>query len=63
MEVIFTQDVANQARAGEVRRVADGYARNYLIPQGLAEDVFQQADSHYFDSISDTFIAIKRTLF
>jgi large subunit ribosomal protein L9 len=37
MEVIFTQDVANQARAGEVRRVADGYARNYLIPQGLAE--------------------------
>ena len=37
MEVIFIQDVANQARAGEVRRVADGYARNYLIPQGLAE--------------------------
>ena len=32
-----TQDVPNQARAGEVRRVADGYARNYLIPQGLAE--------------------------
>ena len=37
MEVVFTQDVANQARAGEVRRVADGYARNYLIPKGLAE--------------------------
>lgn len=37
MEVIFTQDVANTARAGEVRRVADGYARNYLIPQGLAQ--------------------------
>ena len=37
MEVVFTQDVPNQARAGEVRRVADGYARNYLIPQGLAE--------------------------
>ncbi len=37
MEVIFTQDVRNQARAGELRRVADGYARNYLIPQGLAE--------------------------
>lgn len=37
MEVIFTQDVANKARAGEVRRVPDGYARNYLLPQGLAE--------------------------
>ncbi len=37
MEVVFTQDVPNQAQAGEVRRVADGYARNYLIPQGLAE--------------------------
>ena len=37
MEVIFTRDVINQARAGEVKRVSDGYARNYLIPQGLAE--------------------------
>ena len=37
MEVVFTQDVPNQAHAGEVRRVADGYARNYLIPKGLAE--------------------------
>ena len=36
MEVIFTQDVPNKARAGEVRRVPDGYARNYLLPQGLA---------------------------
>ena len=37
MEVVFTQDVANKAHAGEVRWVADGYARNYLIPRGLAE--------------------------
>lgn len=36
MEVVFTQDVPSQGRTGEVRRVADGYARNYLIPQGLA---------------------------
>ena len=36
MEVVFTQDVPNKARAGEVRRVPDGYARNYLLPQGLA---------------------------
>jgi large subunit ribosomal protein L9 len=37
VEIVFTRDVPNQARAGEVRRVADGFARNYLIPRGLAE--------------------------
>ena len=37
MEVIFTQDVPNKARAGEVKRVPDGYARNYLLPHGLAQ--------------------------
>ena len=37
MEVVFTQDVLNQAQAGEIHRVADGFARNYLIPQGLAQ--------------------------
>ena len=36
MEVVFIQDVHNQAHAGEVKRVSDGYARNYLIPKGLA---------------------------
>jgi large subunit ribosomal protein L9 len=36
MEVVFIQDVANKARAGEMRQVPDGYARNYLVPQGLA---------------------------
>jgi large subunit ribosomal protein L9 len=37
MQVIFLHDVANQAHAGEIKRVADGYARNYLIPKGLAQ--------------------------
>lgn len=37
MEVVFTHDVPNKAHAGEVKKVPDGYARNYLIPQGLAE--------------------------
>ena len=37
MQVIFLQDVENQAHAGDIKRVADGYARNYLIPKGLAE--------------------------
>ncbi len=36
MKVIFLQDVPRVARAGEVKEVADGYGRNFLIPQKLA---------------------------
>ena len=36
MKVLFLQDVPNVARAGEVKDVADGYGRNYLLPRGLA---------------------------
>ena len=36
MEVILREDVAHLGRTGEVVRVKDGYARNYLIPQGKA---------------------------
>ena len=36
MEVILLQDVKDLGRAGEVKRVADGYARNYLLPKGMA---------------------------
>lgn len=36
MRVIFLQDVTNLGHAGDVKDVADGYARNYLIPKKLA---------------------------
>ena len=36
MEVIFKKDVENLGQYGELKIVKDGYARNYLIPQGLA---------------------------
>jgi large subunit ribosomal protein L9 len=36
MKVLLTKDVYKLGRAGDVKRVADGYGRNYLIPQGLA---------------------------
>jgi large subunit ribosomal protein L9 len=36
MEVLLTETVDNLGSAGEVKKVADGYARNFLIPKGLA---------------------------
>jgi len=36
MKVLFKKDVPDVAKAGQVKDVADGYARNYLIPRGLA---------------------------
>ena len=36
MKVVFLQDVPEVAQAGEVKEVADGHARNYLFPRGLA---------------------------
>jgi large subunit ribosomal protein L9 len=36
MKVLLTQDVAGLGKAGEIKKVADGYGRNYLLPNGLA---------------------------
>ena len=36
MRVILTQEVPNLGKAGDVKNVATGYARNYLFPQKLA---------------------------
>lgn len=36
MKVIFLQDVKGSGKKGEVREVADGYARNMLLKKGLA---------------------------
>ena len=36
MKVLFLQDVRPRARAGDVKEVKSGFARNYLIPQGFA---------------------------
>ena len=36
MKVLLLKDVYKLGRAGDVKRVADGYGRNYLLPQGMA---------------------------
>jgi large subunit ribosomal protein L9 len=36
LKVILRQDVPNLGQAGEVRQVAPGYFRNFLLPRGLA---------------------------
>jgi large subunit ribosomal protein L9 len=38
MKVILTQEVKKLGSKGQILEVSDGYARNYLIPQGLAEE-------------------------
>ena len=38
MKVIFSTDVRGQGKKGEMKEVSDGYARNYLIPRGLAAE-------------------------
>ena len=36
MKVVFLNDVEGSGRVGEIKNVADGYARNFLLPRGLA---------------------------
>lgn len=36
MKVLLIKDVYNLGRAGDIKKVADGYGRNFLVPQGMA---------------------------
>jgi large subunit ribosomal protein L9 len=36
VKVVFLKDVEGSGRVGEIKNVADGYARNFLLPRGLA---------------------------
>lgn len=50
MKVLLVQDIDTLGQAGEIKKVADGYGRNYLIPRGLAvlasAGTLKQADVH-----------------
>lgn len=43
MKVVFLEEVEGTARTGDVKNVADGFARNYLLPRKLAAP----ANDHY----------------
>jgi len=43
MKVIFLKDVKGKGKKGEIKNVADGYAINFLIKQGLAQEANNQA--------------------
>lgn len=46
MKVILTKDVKSVGKRGEVKSVSDGYARNFLLPKGVAVVASDSALSH-----------------
>lgn len=44
MKVIFLQNIKGIAQIGEIKNVSDGYARNFLIPKGLAKPATAESE-------------------
>ena len=47
MKVILRSDVDNLGRAGDIKQVAPGYARNFLIPRGMALEATPEVVKSY----------------
>ncbi len=43
MKVIFLKALKKTAKEGEIKEVSDGYAKNYLIPNGIAQAYTEQS--------------------
>ena len=42
MKVILLKDIKELGKTGEIKELADGYARNYLIPRGMAAEATKE---------------------
>jgi len=58
MKVILVKDIKALGKQGEVKEVADGYARNFLLPRGLA----LEANSANLKQLSDRKDSMARQL-
>ncbi|TXT47013.1 MAG: large subunit ribosomal protein L9 [Spirochaetes bacterium] len=58
MKIILNQDVPNLGEIGDVKDVADGYARNYLIPRDYAV-VYNSRNVLLFERKKSEILAIK----
>lgn len=47
MKVVLLQDVKGHGKKGEMVNASDGYARNFLLPRGLAKEVNAQVMNEF----------------
>lgn len=47
MKIFLRKDIERVGLAGEIIKVGDGYARNYLIPRGLAVEITKENEQFY----------------
>ena len=47
MQIILMEKVINLGQLGDIVNVKNGYARNYLIPQGKAKRATEQAKAEF----------------
>lgn len=52
MEVVLLQDVSKHGKKGDVIKVSDGYANNFLLPKKLAKVMNNQAKKELQDAIN-----------
>ena len=50
MKLVLLQDVKSLGKKGQLVNASDGYARNFLIPKGLAKEANAQAMNEYHNA-------------
>lgn len=60
MEVILLKEIENLGHKGEIKNVANGYARNFLLPQKLASLATKKAKDRVVEEIIDAQVKQER---